>query len=211
MKSLMFLEAALLEGKTEDVSAYFAEIDRQTANDRMEKAGLQFGFKTTEIMGMRVAKMEDAARILGYSKAWGLSKLLDGYQIMTYKVGSVLPQVVRKLREEFSLSPKDNETTFITWDGFLIAGMYGQNEEAKKIKVYLLKMDTVGRVAMALDPKFEIAAKMYDLKRLDMTMKHAYRIDGMKDGAFKDACIEDYEKMSGRKMPKSRQLDLLKK
>lgn len=211
MKSLIFLEEALLENDSGKISGYFANIDRQTANEAMVKAGEQFGFKTLEIMGMRVAKMEDAARILGYSKAWGLSKLLDGYQIMTYKVGSVLPHVVRKLREAFSLSPKDNETTFITWDAFLIGGMHGQNEEARKVKLYLLKMETVGRVALAADPRFELAAKNYELKRLSMQINLSLKIEKMAIGPFRDSAIDDLELMTGRKFPRSAQRELFEK
>lgn len=205
MKSLMYLEAALLEGKTEEVSDYFAEIDQHTANDHMEKAGLQFGFKTLEVNGMVVAKMEEAARILGYKEVWGLSKLLGTYQIMTYKIGWFLPEVETKIRKHFNLSPKDGRATFITWSGFLVAGMYGQNEEAKKIKVYLLKMETVGRVALAVNSKFELAEKNYELKRLETSIRLAIKLSEMKEGPYKNIATADYEQLTGRKLPESPQ------
>lgn len=211
MKSLMYLEAALLEGKTEMVSEYFSDIDRHTSNDMMKKAGLQFGFKTLEVNGMVLAKMEGTALILGYADVRGLSKLMDAYQIMTYKIGWFPPEVVSKMRETFDLSEKDSRATFISWDAFLVAGIYGQNEEARKVKVYLLKMETVGRVALATDPKFEYVAKNHELKRLEMSLKYICRIEGMKDGTYKDAAIDDYEKLTGRKMPKSTQQDMFKK
>lgn len=208
MKSLMFLEAALLEGKTDEVSAYFSEIDRQTSNDMMKKAGLQFGFKTMEVMGMRVAHIDTASHVLGYSRGFGLSKLLSAYQIFTLKIISVQPEVARTMKEFFELSPKDSEATFLTWDGFCVGGMYGRNEAAGKIKVYLLKMEPIGRIALAIDPKFEYVAKNHELKRLEMSLKYICRIDGMKDGRYKDAAIDDYEKLTGRKLEKSIQQDL---
>jgi hypothetical protein len=211
MKSLMYLEAALLEGKTEGISAYFAEIDRQTSNDMMKKAGAQFGFKTLEVNGMVIANMATASLILGYTDPWGLSKLLSTYQIMTYKIGWFLPEVVSKLRKCFKLKPKDSKATFITWEAFLLTGMYGQNEEARKIKLYLLKMETVGRVALSHDPKIELAAQNHELKRMEISLKYACKIDNMKDGVFKARAIEDYEKLTGRTMPESKQKDLFKK
>lgn len=210
MKSLIFLEEALLENSQDKIAGYFSEIDRQTSNEMMRNAGEQFKFKTCEVNGMVIAKMEAAAYILGYSTPWGLSKLLASYQIMTPEIGWFLPEVVTKIRKVFDLSVKDSKATFITWDGFLVAGMHGQNAEAKKVKLYLLKMETVGRVAIATDPKFEYLAKNHELKRLEMSLKYICRIEGMKDSHYKDAAIDDYERLTGRKLEKSTQQHLFK-
>ena len=211
MRSLIFLEEALLENSQEKISGYFSEIDRQTSNETMRKAGEQFGFKTMEIMGMRVAHIDTASHILGYSRGFGLSKLLSAYQIFTLKIISVQPEVARRMKEFFELSPKDSEATFLTWDGFLVGGMYGQNEEAKKIKLYLLKMETVGRVSLAADPRMELAAKNYELKRLSTQINLALKIDKMGESPFKDSAITDLEQMTGRIFPRSPQQLLFKK
>ena len=211
MKSLIYLEEALLENSQEKISGYFSEIDRQTSNEAMRKAGEQFGFKTMEIMGMRVALLRNAAKILGYSDHSGLAKLLNAYQIFTLKVASVGHEVTRKLQKFFDLNPKDNESTFLTWDGFLVAGMFGQNEEAKKIKLYLLKMETVGRVSLTADPRMELAAKNYELKRLSAQINLALKIDKMGDSPFKDSAIADLEQLTGRRFPRSAQQALFDK
>jgi len=205
MRSLIYLEEALLENSQEKVSGYFSEIDRQTSNVAMRRAGEQFGFKTCEVNGMVIAKMEAAAHILGYSTPWGLSKLLASYQIMTPEIGWFLPEVVTRIRKAFDLSIKDSKAIFITWDGFLVAGMFGQNEEARKIKLYLLKMETVGRVSLAADPKMELAAKNYELKRLSAQINLALKIDKMGDSPFKDSAIDDLEQITGRRFPRSAQ------
>lgn len=193
MRSLIFLEEALLENNQEKISGYFSEIDRQTANEAMRKVGEQFGLKTCEVNGMVIAKMEEAARILGYSNVSGLVNLLERYQIMTYQIGWFIHDVKTKIRKTFGLHEKDSRATFITWDGFLVAGMHGQNAEAKKVKLYLLKMETVGRVSLAADPKMELAAKNYELKRLSAQINLALKIDKMGDSEFKNSAISDLE------------------
>lgn len=71
-------------------------------------------------------------------------------------------------------------------------------------------METVGRVALASDPKFELAAKHYELKRLDRQINLAIKIDNIKDGYFKNSAINDLEQLTGRKFPKSIQEELFK-
>jgi len=210
MRSLIFLEEALLENSQEKISGYFAEIDRQTANEVMRKAGEQFGFITMEINGLVMANITETARILGYSDPSSLAQLLGRYQIMTYQIGWFEQNVRTRMRKAFGLSEKDGRATFMQWDGFLVAGMQGQNAEARKIKIYLLKMETVGRVALSADPRFELARKNYELKRLSAQINLALKIDKMGDSFFKDSAIDDLEQITGRKFPHSSQKDLFK-
>lgn len=208
MKNLMFLEKAILKDDSEEVSRYFSEVDRQTANECMRKAGEQFGFKTMEVMGIRLAKLSDLVQIFGYSDPSGPLKLLEKYSIMTFPMGSIGRKVQFSMREFFGLEPNDGRSVFAGWDAFLVHGVHGQTEEARKIKVYLLEMETVGRVAMATDPRFELALKNHELKRLDASIRLAIRLSEMKDGIYKDMAIVDYERLTGRTMPKSAQQDI---
>jgi hypothetical protein len=211
MRSLIYLEEALLENSQEKISGYFAEIDRQTSNAAMRKAGDQFGFKTCEVNGMVMANMAETAKVLGYSDPSGLVKLLERYQIMAYQIGWFGHDGRTRMRKTFGLSEKDGRAAFVTWDGVLVAGMYGQNAEARKIKLYLLKMETIGRVSLAADPKMELAAKNYELKRLTAQINLALKIDKMGDSLFKDSAILDLEQMTGRRFPRATQQKLFSK
>lgn len=208
MRSLIFLEEALLENSQEKISGYFSEIDRQTSNEVMRKAGEQFGFKTCEANGMVMANLSETARILGYADPSSWGKLLERYQIMTYQIGWYGHDARTRMRETFGLKDKDSRAVFHSWDGFLIGGMFGQNEAAKKVKLYLLKMETVGRVSLAADPRMELAAKNYELKRLSAQINLALKIDKMGDSPFKDSAICDLEQMTGRQFPRSTQQKL---
>ncbi len=208
MDNLSKLELALLEGDVDKASNYLQEIDRRTANEAFKKAGEQFGFSTVEIFGTTIAHMGMVSKILGYTDPSGLSKLLDRWQIYTTKIGSYGHDVRIKIRKSLGVDPRDSHATFISWDGFLIAGIYGQNEEARKVKAYLLKMEAIGRVALADDPRYELAAKNYELRRLEKQINFAIKIDKMGDSPYKDSCIEDLEKLTGRKFPRSAQVHL---
>lgn len=70
---------------------------------------------------MIIAKMEETARILGYTDPSSLSQLLGRYQIMTYKIGWYGHDARTKMRKTFELNEKDGRATFISWDGFCVA------------------------------------------------------------------------------------------
>lgn len=134
MHSLILLEEALLEGNIDKASGYLAEIDRKTANERMRQAGEQFGFKIINIHGIVFTHMGMLSKIFGYASVSGLTYLVDTYQLHTMKLAWFTNDLKTKAREIFNLSPKDSQATFVGWDTILVAGMYGQNEEAKKVK-----------------------------------------------------------------------------
>lgn len=201
MYSLTSSEVALLEGSNEQVSEFFSEMDRKSANEMMRKAGEQFGFATMAVNGMVVAKMATASNILGYSDPSGLSKLLERYQIMTYQIGWFGHDVRTMMRKTFDLSEKDSKATFITWDAFLLVSMYGQTEAAKKMKLYLLKMEAIARVAMGKDSKLQAEARNYDLKRLNAQVSLVKTIERM-------TSINIYEEFFGVKLNMPQQGDI---
>jgi len=112
----------------------------------MAKKGDAFGFPTIEIYGVVYTHMGMLSKIFGYADITGLSKLMDAYSV---SIGWYGVEVSTRLREMFNLSPKNSKATFVTWDTFLIAGMYGQNSEVQKVKLYLLKAERAFRIGMA--------------------------------------------------------------
>jgi len=208
MESLTILEAALIEDDKTGVINYLTEVDRKSANEAMRLMGESIGFETMEINGNRYAHLGSASPILGYSDASGLAKLLDRYQIMTPKIGWFGHDVRTSVRETFNLNPTDSVATFIPYEGILIAGMQGQTEGAKKIKLYLLKMEKTARVGIMTSDQLKQAD--HKVRRLEKQINMAVKITRMPDGPLKESALEAYEQLTGKKLPEPAQLKLIK-
>lgn len=206
MESLIKLEELLLEENPEGVKGYLSEIDRKTANEMMVKVGEAFGFPTMEVHGVVYTHMGMLAKIFGYADISGLSKLVDAYQLSSVSIGWYGVEVNTRLREMFNLSPKDSKATFVTWDTFLIAGMYGQNPEAQKVKLYLLKAERAVRVGGSTMDRLKY--ENYRLRKIERTIALASKIGHMADSPFKNAAIEAFEELTGKTFTRQKQLQL---
>lgn len=143
------LQLALLENDLGAIKTYIERIDRSTANQAMKQAGEMFGFPTTEINGVVYASGTNIAEVLGYKTTLGLQKLLESRGIEGVRVGGFIHKV-KMLQEDLHLDDNDYKTLLYDWPAFLIGGMNTQNEAGQKVQAYLLKMEQVGRVALAI-------------------------------------------------------------
>ncbi|TLD40620.1 MAG: hypothetical protein JETT_3118 [Candidatus Jettenia ecosi] len=206
MESLIKLEELLLEENSEGVKGYLSEIDRKTANEMMMKAGEVFGFPTIEIYGVVYTHMGMLAKIFGYASTSGISNLVEKHQLHSVKLAWYTLEVYSMAREIFGLSEKDSKATFVTWDTFLIAGMYGQNPEAQKAKLYLLKAERAFRIGMASESVLAVAkAEWMGYRLVAQKVKDEIfligQVERIKDGPFKEAAIEALERLTGKTFP----------
>lgn len=213
MESLIKLEELLLEENSEGVKGYLSEIDRKTANECMKAMGESMGFQVIEINGICYAHLGRTSDILGYSDVSGLRKLMERYQITTPKIGWFGLEVQKILRETFNLDPKDGQATFIPYEGILLAGMQGQTEGAKKIKVYLLKAERAFRIGMSNETalttaKAEWMGYRLAAQKVKDEVSLVRQVERMQDGLFKDAAIDALERLTGKTFPRSKQLEL---
>lgn len=206
MESLIKLEELLLEENSEGVKGYLSEIDRKTANEMVVKAGEAFGFPTIEIYGVVYTHMGMLAKIFGYASTSGISNLVEKHQLHSVKLAWYTLEVYSMAREIFGLSEKDSKATFVTWDTFLIAGMYGQNPEAQKVKLYLLKAERAVRVGVSTMDRLKY--ENYRLRKIERTIALASKIGHMANGPFKDAAIEAFEELTGKTFSRPKQLQL---
>lgn len=201
MRSLITLEKALLEENIDGVKGYLSEIDRKTANECFKLLGEHLGLTTMEIEGIHYAHLGSASQIMGYAHVSGLLKLMGAYQIMISKIGWFGLEVKTRIRKTFGLDEKDSKATFIPYEGILLAGMVGTTEGAKKIKLYLLKCEQALRLGIETLDQLKLEA--HRLKKIKRTITLAAKLSNMTDGLFKDSAIEAYERLAGKKFPKS--------
>lgn len=98
--------------------------------------------------GQAVMLARDLARLMyGDDNTAPLGKLLRAYGFDFIRLGGSKLEVKTLLVDHFHLSKFDGKAAFATWQHFLIVGMYGQTEQARKVKAHLLKRETASRVA----------------------------------------------------------------
>lgn len=206
MRSLLVLEAEILKGSVDGVKNYLEDLDRKTANDAFKLLGEHLGLTILEIDGICYAHLGRASQIMGYTDPSSLSQLTRAYQIMTPKIGWFEDETRSRIRETFNLDPKDSQATFVPYAGFLIAGMSGTTDGAKKIKLYLLEAERVARIGIATLDQFKL--EMYRLKRIEKIITFASKLTNMPDSPYKDEAIGAFECLTGKTFPRSRQLKL---
>lgn len=213
MESLIKLEELLLEENSEGVKGYLSEIDRRMANECMKNMGEVLGFKIIEINGICYAHLGRTSEILGYSDPSSLGQLARRYQIMTPKIGWFEDETRIRIRNTFDLYPKDGHAALIPYEGILIAGMYGQSPEAKRVKIYLLKAERAFRIGMASEivlttVKAEWMGYRLAAQRVKDEISLIGQVERIKDGPFKEAAIEALERLTGKTFPRPKQLHL---
>lgn len=204
MHSLIVLERSLLEENIEDVKNYFLDVDRRTSNETMQRMGDSLGFQVMEIDGICYAHLSSTSQLLGYSNVSGLRYLMSTYQIQTPKIGWFIVELQKIIRNFFNLDPKDGQATFLPYAGILVAGMEGKTDGAKKIKLYLLKMEEAARIgsAVSVDQGKAESQKMKDEIFL------IKQVDNMAGGPFRDRAVETLERFTGKNFPRSKQMGL---
>lgn len=206
MKSLMALKQALLENDVGNIKTFFNEINPQTCNERMKLVCEHLGLTTMEIHGICYAHLGRASSLMGYTDPSSLSQLLRAYQILTPKIGWFEDETRSRIRETFTLDPKDSQATFISFHGILLAGMKGETPGAEKVQLYLLKCEnTVWECVRTLD---QLKLEMYRLKRIEKIINLASKLANMPDSPYKDEAIGAFEYLTGKTFPRSRQLKL---
>jgi hypothetical protein len=214
MESLAKLGLALIENDTRRVSDFMNEIDLKTGGIAMCEAGKTFGFPTIVANGVTWTHLGMLSEILGYTNISGAWKLVEKYRLMTAKIGWLFPEIKTRAREIFNLSEKDSQAMFVTWDTILVLGMCGRGEKSEKVKLYLLEAERSFRLGTGKDVSLTVAkVDHYRLKIVKEELTIMKMVDQMRDGHFKLAAIELFEKATGREYPGPKQLalDFLKK
>jgi len=148
ISNLTGLDIALMENNTPAVEAYLERMDRETSNDAFRMMGEHFGFPTVEIQGVIWATGTDLARVLGYRNAHGLTQLLDRWGISGIRMGGFTHDVCIQLKQGLSLDPDDNRTILFQYPAILIGGMQSTNEQAKPVKLYMMRCEYLARVGV---------------------------------------------------------------
>lgn len=147
MRNIIEFEAAILADDTRQIRELLSEIDRKTESQMFLNAADNFGFRTIEHHGRRLAMRAEIARVMGYQGESGLRMLASRYDLEAVSIGTFARDVRMFATEQLGLDKRDGKTVLVGWDTFLLAGMQGNNDAAKAVKLYLLKIERAGRLA----------------------------------------------------------------
>lgn len=181
---LQALELALLDHQQADVRAFFDAADLASGNEALMDAGHTYGFPTyvhddVSLTGHCVMLARDLARLMyGDSSTDALGKLLRSYGCDFIRIEGLRDDLKTLLRQHFSLNKFDGKAAFATWEHFLIVGMYGQTEQARKVKAYLLKREQAARIADKVEESTGMSPRqlvMSNAGDLLVQMAEAYR------------------------------------
>jgi hypothetical protein len=185
--NLNTLQIALIDDDRAGVQGQISEIDHKTQNEAFRQAGAHFGFTTAEAYGREVAYLPEISRVLGYSDASGLRKLVGRYDLESYSLGGYGQNVRQLLLKSFGLHKFSGSATFVTWPVFLVAGMISKAREADAVKRYLLDCERLSRIGLASLEKQEREARQDGFRRAATLA----RIDGMKNGALQRLALTE--------------------
>lgn len=178
------LELALLDQQHEEVRAFFEAADLASGNASLLDAAREYGFQAhiidpAPLNGQAIMLARDLAKMMyGSATATGVGQLLRSYGFNFLRIEGFSDQVRTLVIDRFGLSKFDGKAAFATWQHFLIVGMYGQTDQARKVKAYLLKREKASRVAdkveesTGLSPRQVAASSAGDLL---VQMAEAYR------------------------------------
>jgi hypothetical protein len=153
LATLQSLELAILDHQQEDVRAFFEAADLSSGNDALFQAGQEYRFQTyinaePPINGHAIMLARDLAKLMyGKEDTSHPGHLLKQYGFDFVRLEGCGPEIQTLLRDHFHLSKFDGKAAFATWQHFLVVGMYGQTEQARKVKAYLLKREKASRIA----------------------------------------------------------------
>lgn len=199
------LQIALAKDEGAKVTDILSSIDLRTANEAFRDASKKFGFKTVEIGGELLAHLAGSSQILGHSDPSSLGKLMERYQIYCPKISTYGQNARRLIRKAFNLDPKDGMATLLSWKGFLIAGMYGRNEKAEEIKLYLLEKEAEARILKELSQKEYLEIEKSRQQWFKLEMEALAMAERLSDERYKSLIAERFEFYTGRKLPEPKQ------
>jgi hypothetical protein len=162
INDLSGLQIALLEDDNGAIRNYIERLDRETSNDAMAAAGVHFGFPTVEIEGVQRTSAGHLAKVFGYKQAQALQRLLERRGISGIKVGGFSHDGLILIREKLVLDKDDYKTVLYDWPAFLIGGMNSQNDEAKAVQTYLLRMEKIARVGIVATRQGQLVSNFPD-------------------------------------------------
>jgi hypothetical protein len=151
---LQGLQDALEEQRIADVRAFFEAADVASSNDALVEAGREYHFPTyasdatSPTQGHAIMLARDLARVMyGREDTNGLGALIRTYGFDFLSIRGFADDLRQLLRQHFTLHKFDGQTTFATWQHFLLVGMYGQTEHARAVRRYLLQREKASRIA----------------------------------------------------------------
>ena len=193
MINLIDFELALLKGDNDEIAELLQQGDVRTANARLRQAGEKFGFKTVEVHGIRYAKRGDLALVMGYADESGLRKLCERMDLEGRFIGGFGQNVRDLLAEELGLVKNDRRTVLVAWSVFLLAGMSGTTEPARRVKRYLLEMEKAARVSAGM---VDIARARNDrLDEVGKVVNIAFRATRIEDARIRASVIQYLNQM----------------
>ena len=184
LTTLQALELALLDQQAADVRAFFDAADLVSCNESLMDAGEHYRFPTfvsdnAPINGQTIMLARDLAKLMyDTTDTSGIGQLLRtyGYEFLTLR--GCEDHLRSLLVQHFHLSKFNTKAGFATWQHLLIVGMYGQTEQARKVKAYLLKREKASRIADKVEESTGMSPRQLVTSRGDLLvqMAEAYRV-----------------------------------
>jgi hypothetical protein len=148
---LVSFYSAVNNNRVDEIRESLAALEIESANKRLEQMGEYYGFKTfwdpEAFDGYRVMLGQDLANVMYKTRdVSGVGQLLRSYSIDLYNLTASEDNLRTLLKAHFGLAKTVSQVTFATWKHFLLCGMKGETEEARKVSSYLLEMEQQGRV-----------------------------------------------------------------
>lgn len=196
------LQLALIENNNTAINGYIERLDRETSNVAIRQAGEHFGFPTIEVNGVFYAANQHIAAVFGYKKPNSFLELLKRRGIEGINMAGFTYDTCIKIKETLKLMDGDRKTTLHEWPAFLIGGMNSENEEAKAVQGYLLRMEKVARLGFAVSGDHAKSANtlISKAKTLVLLISVANKTT---DTQYRNILNEQIEQFSGHKIKKS--------
>lgn len=185
MTALVTLLQAVQNDARADIDAFLAALKQESANKRLDELSAIYHFKTFwdagAFEGNRVMLAQDLAQLMyDTTSTASLGKLLRRYDLDLLALGTSFHHGNRLIKTYFNLSRHTSQQSFATYQHFLMAGMKGETELARKVCAYLLAMEEQARVSDTLQDQQPRSA--IDILR-EGWLVHDKEIDAIKQEA----------------------------
>jgi hypothetical protein len=164
---LQRLQAAIDQQNIAQVHAFFEAADLVACNDLLLEAGKQYGFHTEVIdappaNGQRLMLGRDLSRLMYQDPDLNaLGPLLRRYAMDFVSIRGFSHDVKTLLVNCFGLNKFDGKAAFCTWNHFVLVGMYGQTEAARKVRAQLLKDHRAWRINQKVEESTGKSARQH--------------------------------------------------
>ncbi|MDF1687296.1 MAG: hypothetical protein P1U50_10950 [Parvibaculaceae bacterium] len=209
MTTITDLQIAVLNDNLTEAQSVITHLDRSTEAEIFQKAAEHFGFKTIEHQGRRYAMRNAIATIFGYANESGLRMLCDRYNIEAIPLSRFAQAVRIEIADDLKLSPKDNKTTFIGWEAFLLAAIESSTPKARAVHGYLLKMERAARIAAgAVDLTNPAKTKLTQLAESEKVINMICKVDRIADTVLRQRAAENLDDVLEGALGVTKQPDL---